>query len=521
MDRRKFLRYTAGTLATSVVLDGYGARAFDVQQSALIQSLSHLAGANDRILVLIQLNGGNDGLNTVIPLDQMSRYVSLRSNIAIPESKVLTLDKNPTTGLHPAMTGLQRLYNDGKLSIVHSVSYPSPNFSHFRSSDIWFTGADSDKLLTTGWAGRYLDERYPGYPEKYPNQQNPDPLAIQIGAVASTALLGPAQTMAITLQNPDTFAQLVGEKPNVNSDLNLETPAGRHIAFIRQQQQTSVGYAAQIKAAASKGKNQVTYPTGNTLADQLKIVARLIHGGLQTKLYYVSLGGFDTHASQVSATDPTSGAHANLMRYVSDGIKTFMDDVKAMGAEDRVVGMTFSEFGRRAVSNSSLGTDHGVAAPLFIFGSAVKRQVVGKNPDLNDLSNNNIKMQTDFRQVYAALLGDWLGEGETVLTEVLSRDFERVPVFKEYITATDPISQSFRIFPNPATENVILEAEELSDVRSVNLIDQLGRSHQPRAVNRLAEKTLGMYVGNLPSGTYLVNIETPHKRLIGRLLVAH
>ncbi len=502
-----------------VLVDGYGARAF-ARQSAFMQALSGLAGLNDRVLVLIQLNGGNDGLNTVIPLDQMSRYKTLRSNIAIAEDKVLRLNNSLTTGLHPAMTGLQRLWNDGKLSITQSVSYPQPNFSHFRSSDIWFTGADSNKTLTTGWMGRYLDEKYPDYPDKYPSSQNPDPLAIQIGAVASTALLGPAQSMAIALQNPDTFAQLVGDKPSIDPNLNLSTPAGRHIAYIRQQQLSSVAYAGQIKAAAGKGKNLVTYATPNPLADQLKIVARLIHGGLQTKIYYVSIGGFDTHAAQVVGTDTTTGAHANLLKYLSDGVKTFMDDLKAMGLEDRVVGMTFSEFGRRAISNNSLGTDHGVAAPLFVFGSAVKTQMIGKNPDLNDLDNNNIKMQTDFRQVYATLLADWLGEGQPVLTDVLSRDFTNLPIFKQVVTGVEELSASLRIYPNPAKDNVLLEADALSDTRTVQLLDATGRRLSP-TLHRLSSKTLGMTVNHLPNGVYFLNVETRQGTLRGRMVVAH
>lgn len=521
MKRRNFIQQAAAALILPVVIDGYGASAYG-QSSSFINRLAQLADANDRVLVLIQLNGGNDGLNMVIPLDQMSQYTNLRSTIAIPEAKVLRLESNQTTGIHPAMTGLQQLYNEGKVSLVHSVSYPSPSFSHFRASDIWFTAEGSDQTQTTGWMGRYLNEKYPNYPDNYPNDQMPDPLAIQISYIASTALLGPKQSMALALQNPDTFAQLVGDKPTIDASAVDDTAAGRYIDFIRQQQTSSVQYAAQIKAAALKGKNLVSYPTPNALADQLKIVARLIHGGLRTKVYYVSMGGFDTHASQVSGTDTTVGAHANLMQALSDGIKSFQDDLAALSLEDRVVGMTFSEFGRRAISNSSLGTDHGVAAPLFVFGKAVKTAVIGKNPNLSDLDNNNIKMQTDFRQVYTTLLSDWLAEGSDTVSTVMGDNFKTVPIFQQLVTAVTEPTPTFSIYPNPATNEVRIESDAFGNgVASIRLLDAVGQV-QSIPVNRLSTTAFSLTVQTLPAGTYFITVERYQQpQLTGRLLVAH
>lgn len=503
-----------------VFIDGFGAKAFGAPNSAFMQTLIQLATATDRVLVMIQLNGGNDGLNMVVPLDQMSKYTSLRTNIALPEAKVLKLTGNALTGLHPSMTGLQSLYNDGKLSIVHSVSYPTPNFSHFRASDIWFTGADSSQVLTTGWTGRYLDAEWPGYPTGYPTKDVPDPLAIQIGYITSTAFAGPGGPMAVAIPNPDTFAQLVGDKPTIDPAPVANTPAGQHISYIRQQQLSSVAYAAQIKAAAAKGKNLVTYPTGNSLADQLKIVSRLIHGGLQTRVYYVTIGGFDTHAAQTTTTDTTTGAHANLMKAVSDAIKVFQDDLKVQGTEDRVAGMTFSEFGRRAISNASYGTDHGAAAPLFVFGKGVKTSVIGKNPNLSDLDNNNIKMQADFRQVYAALLTDWLGADKPEVTSVLQKSFDVVPIFRQVITATEPLAAPFRVYPNPASDTVTLEGDALlAGVSGVQVYDQAGRV-MGVPISRLSDRALGMNVQALAAGTYVVAIQAGDQRLSTRMLVA-
>lgn len=503
-----------------VFIDGFGAKAFGAPNSAFMQTLIQLATTTDRVLVMIQLNGGNDGLNMVIPLDQMSKYTALRTNIALPEAKVLKLNGNAATGLHTAMTGLQSLYNDGKLSIVHSVSYPTPNFSHFRASDIWFTGADSSQVLTTGWTGRYLDAEWPGYPANFPTKDTPDPLAIQIGYITSTAFAGPGGPMAVAIPNPDTFAQLVGDKPAIDPGTVTNTPAGKHISYIRQQQLSSVQYAAQIKTAAAKGKNLATYPTGNGLADQLKIVSRLIHGGLQTRVYYVTIGGFDTHANQTELADTTIGGHANLMKQLSDAVKVFQDDLKLQGIEDRVAGMTFSEFGRRAISNASRGTDHGAAAPLFVFGKGVKRTVIGKNPDLSDLDNNNIKMQTDFRQVYAALLTDWLGASKPEVTSVLQKSFEIAPIFQSVVTATEPIATAFRIFPNPASDNVTLEGDGLlAGVSGVQVYDPAGRA-MGLPISRLSDRALAMNVQALATGTYLVAIQTGDQRLSARLLVS-
>ncbi len=528
MNRRTFFQHAATAALAPVLIDGYGATAFGsalpTRPSPFMQALLEVADQTDRVLVVIQLQGGNDGLNTVIPLDQMSVYTAstFRGNIAIPEAKVLKMNKYAQTGLHPAMTGFQQLFNAGKLSIVQGVSYPSPNFSHFRASDIWMTAVDSDKTLTSGWAGRYLDKRFPNYPENFPTAAMPDPPAIQIGAVTATSLLGPINSMAVVLSDPDTFARLVGDKPNDPKGIDGSSYAGKQIDFIRQQQVSSVSYAGQIKAAADKGKNSITYPTSNPLADQLKIIARLISGGLQTKLYYVTVGGFDTHASQVDATSTSTGTHANLLRQLSDAVFSFQNDLAQLKLEDRVVGMTFSEFGRRAISNGSLGTDHGTSAPMFIFGTAVKTQMVGQNPNLRDLDNNNLKMQTDFRQVYAAILEDWFGASVATETSVLTRDFPVAPVFRvtQLVTGTEPTAEpTATLYPNPASGAVMLESDWLEPgVKSVQVFDMQGRQLSIYAAQPTARQ-LRFDVSNLPMGTYIVRVETGTGLLTKRLAV--
>jgi uncharacterized protein (DUF1501 family) len=450
MKRRDFLTSAATTAASSmilpVLLDGFGVKALG-RDSALVRALRQTtASYQDRVLVIIYLNGGNDGLNTVIPRDQYSAYMGLRSSIAIPENEVLPLQGNDVTGLHPNMTGMQALYNEGKLSIVHSVSYPNPSQSHFRSTDILMTAVDASETESRGWAGRYLEDRFPGYPAQYPNAEMEDPIAIQIGYLTSTTLLGSQQSMGIAINDPDSFYQLVSNDFSPSAGDLPCCDAGDLVAHIRRQQVLSIGYASEIKQAADAGTNLAVYPAPsakNDLAEQLKIVARLIHGGLKTKIYFVSLSGFDTHASQVDVTDSTEGKHASLLGKLSTAIATFQQDLRLQGTEDKVVGMTFSDFGRRANANDSKGTDHGVAAPLFVFGTAIKRQTVGHNPNLTDgllpvnpkpgEKNRDIAMQIDFRRVYADVLNDWFGTQATTTDNLLFRNFSTISLFSDVI----------------------------------------------------------------------------------------
>ena len=425
MRRRDFLKTTAPVVLPALI-NGKPIRAL-ASTSWLSRAVRGIAG--DRVLVLIQLSGGNDGLNTVIPLESYDRYYKARTNIAIPRDKVLRLDGVDATGLHPAMTGMQGLFNEGKLAIVQGVSYPQPNFSHFRATDIWLTGADAGQVLPTGWAGRYLDQVYPDFPKNYPNPKMPDPLAIQVGSLVSPALQGPSMTMGMAISNPTGFYQLIGEKAPPAPD----TRAGELLAYIREMSMKTDQYAGVIKQAAQKVTQQSgKYPAAgkNPLADQLKIVARLVAGGLQTRIYLVSMGGFDTHARQTDAADTTTGTHARLLARLSEAIDAFQDDLGFLQVKERVIGMTFSEFGRRIQSNASGGTDHGAAAPVFIFGEGVRSGIVGHHPVWPEelTVNDNLAMQYDFRAIYSTLLENWFGGDPAAAAAVLYRDYEVLPI---------------------------------------------------------------------------------------------
>ena len=416
MKRRQFLQ-SGSFLSLPVLLGG-----LEVSAIAKSSLFSMVNNGDDRILVLVQLNGGNDGLNMVIPLDQYSGLSQVRPNLLIPESSVLKLvDK---TGIHPSMTGLHRLYQDEKLAVVQSVGYPNQNRSHFRSTDIWTSASDADEYLNTGWVGRYLDQNYPGFPEAYPNADCPDPFAITIGNVVSETCQGPLTNFSFTLAN-EASVRLVEETVAAPSD---GTCYSTEVEYIRTTIKQSNAYASNVLKSFDLGNNIATYPENNRLGDQLKVVANLISGGLGTKIYVVNLGGFDTHANQVLIGEPENGDHATLLKTVSDAISAFMEDCKALGIHERVVGMTFSEFGRQIKANNSFGTDHGTASPLIVFGSCVNQGVFGQNPEITaDIApQEGVPMQYDFRSVYASLLVDWMGVKESDIKSLLFEDFQRI-----------------------------------------------------------------------------------------------
>ena len=241
----------------------------------------------DHVLVIIQLSGGNDGLNMVIPVSTYNLYNAARTNIAIPQNRILTLNGYADTGLHPSMTGLRSMYNDTKLKIIQAVGYPQPNFSHFRATDIWMTASNSNQEVYTGWAGRYLNYEYPNFPTGYPNSNTPDPLAIQIGSTASLTTQGPSVNMAMSITSATSFYQLI----NGTNDPVPQTKAGKELSFIRTVAKQTQQYGTTISEAANRVTQQNPYPTNNSLADQLKIVARLVKGGLKTKGIYGKFWG--------------------------------------------------------------------------------------------------------------------------------------------------------------------------------------------------------------------------------------
>lgn len=521
MKRRDFLRNTLPATTLPFLMNGFPLHAFG--RSPVLEKLMGYATETDHVLVLVQLNGGNDGLNTVIPLDQYSNLMAARSNVAIPENKVLKLTDK--TGLHPSMSGIKSLYEDAKIGIVQSVGYPDPNFSHFRSTDIWLTASDADVVVTEGWAGRYLDMEYPGFPTGYPNTQMPDPLAITIGALVSNTFQGPAVNMGMAITSSTSFYQLLSG----GVDTAPNTPAGHELTFIRQVVQQTQVYVEAIKTAAAKASNQSNmYPAANTnsLADQLKIVAQLIAGGLKTRLYVVSLGGFDTHSNQVPTLGGTeTGAHATLLDKVSVAISAFQDDLRLLNVQDRVVGMTFSEFGRRIKSNSSNGTDHGAAAPLIVFGTQVNPIIHGTNPVIPATVgvNDNLPMQFDFRSIYGSILKDWFGVSDTDIETILFRNFQHVPVIKPQVNGLPAETELslFEIYPNPFVTDARIRFRTSGANVQVRLFDAAGREVQQLADGHYAagEHEISFEAGNLANGLYYCRLQAGNQQQIKQVIL--
>ncbi len=494
MKRRNFLKYSGAAAAWA----GFQLKGFSIKPVAklpFMQALANGENANNRVLVLIQLIGGNDGLNTFIPLDQYGNLANARSSILIPENNVLKLDGTLANGLHPVMTHLRDMYNDGLVSVVQNVGYPNQDYSHFRSTDIWMSASDSDQLIETGWAGRYLQGQHPSFPDGYPNPDNPDPLAIQIGSIIPLALMGDTAPMGMAITDPTVFYQFVNDivEPAPN------TPYGNELEFIRLVAQQAQVYYQSIKDAAEVGQNLSTmYPAQgqNYLADQLRIVAQLISGGLQTPIYIVTLDGFDTHSEQVDGTfGNAEGLHANLLRTVSEAVGAFQDDLKLLGVDERVAGMTFSEFGRTIASNASLGTDHGAAAPLFVFGKNVIPGIIGDNPQIpdNPFLSDDLPMQHDFRSVYASALQDWFGIANP--ESVLNQSFPILPIFKAASSGTTTLDTT-RIeasnYPNPFHHATTFTFTTDGGQVAIHLMDVSGRVLQT------------IVEGTYPAGTHRV-----------------
>lgn len=557
MKRRDFLK-ALPALSAPLVLNGIPMHALGADH--MLARLA-AAGNNDRVLILIQLHGGNDGLNTLIPIDQYGKYFSMRPNIAISSSgsrKYITLDSTlpdlSQAGLHPDMTDMKSLYDQGKLHIAQGVAYENLNQSHFRSRDIWLSGSDYNNYLGSGWAGRYLDYEYPDYPASYPNSSMPDPLALEIGNSVSLAFHRDSGIPAsIALNNPSQFYNLAEEfylpvnLTAINPPSHLHgTPYHDELNYIIQMQEKSDDYASRLKDVYDAGANSmnVTYPEkypfsapnsfkNNELAPQLKMIARLLSGGIKTRIFLTRITRFDTHAEQVTSYDPSMGGHAALLYHISSAMKAFQEDLKGLSLEDRVMSVTFSEFGRRPASNASYGTDHGTAAPMFIFGKCVNPGVSGTNPSLDNLdSHGNIKIQHDYRQVFTGILKDWMGASDDALSESNTRFHEYIPNRLDLVScsaisgipAKNPAELRINeCFPNPATSTTTISftIAKRAEVR-ISIVNQEGMVL--KEVFR-GEKSQGNYIiqeniSMLPAGIYLVRIEAASYTSSKKLVIA-
>ena len=420
--RREFLNGAllgAGTALTAPAFLSQTMSALHAAESD--KSTQAVTGKDAPILIVLQLAGGNDGLNTLVPHSDDAYYKS-RPRLAVDKKSVLTL--NDSVGLAPQLPFLKSAFDDGKLAVVQGVGYPNPNRSHFRSTEIWECATDADKISKTGWLGRYFDNACAGaadptvgvavsreQPQAFFAEKNS---GISLSSPQAYRWANDKDPAALTL-----FADLNSPDTGMMSGASIGTPGAK----TQPTAESSLDFLERTALDARVSSDKITKIAGNTrggeypqsqLGQSLSLVSRMISGGLTARVYYVSHGGFDTHNNQ-------SGTHQRLLSELDSGLKAFFADMKQLGLADRVCLMTFSEFGRRVGENASGGTDHGTAAPLFVMGAGVKPGLYGKQPSLTDLDKGDLKFTTDFRSVYATVLTHWL---KTPAEKVLGRAFE-------------------------------------------------------------------------------------------------
>lgn len=561
MKRRDFLKHIPAAAALPITLGGIPLKAMAWNPLSMLAQQSD----SDRVLVILQLHGGNDGLNTLIPIEQYDLYYSRRANIAIPKNNSLrrlipldsTLPSSRQVGLHPDMTAIKALYDNGRAAFVQGVSYKNNNGSHFRGRDIWFMGGGADDYYPSGWVGRYLAQEYAAlgqFPDDFPNSEMPDPLGIEMGNDVSLIFhqQGNIPT-SISINDPAGFAQLVEELEGFQ-DVEID-PRGRPPAVVQNSpywhelnwilglEKKTDDYAQRLyQVYLAGGASSVTYPEiypfnaprgikRNPLTPQLKLVARLLAGGCKTKVFLVRIGGFDTHAEQVESYDPTMGMHAALLYHMSAAMKAFQDDLRIRGLEDRVLTVTTSEFGRRIHSNGSYGTDHGTGGPIMIFGKHVQPGVIGNNPDL---LKDNIDMQYDYRQIYANLLKDWMLVDKNKITNDIffgnfidgenpdepGTFFEPLSLARDTITSNDSFVDSrFYLgdcYPNPARQDstIVIPYRINTNMHvRIDLLDAQGRlakvivdglqePGEHRAEGSLLYLKPGIYICRMKAGSF-------------------
>ncbi len=489
MDRRKFIKQAAIVgAATPFLINGIPMKA--LSNTSFFNKVLNKADNNGNIMVLIQLHGGNDGLNTFVPLNMYDEYYNIRANVALPvngKRKLIKLDENISDkqqlGLHPDIFNFKKMYDEASAAVVQNVGYENMNMSHFRSRDIYFMGGDYNSNYRSGWIGRWLNHDYPGYPNNYPSTEYPDPLALELGNTNSLAFhreLG--IPIGLSIANPQAFYDLIN---GVGGELPINFPDsyyGDELAFLMNMENKAMSYAERLKYLYDNGSNSsgVIYPERyllsapennmhNPLSEQLKILSRLISGGSTTQVYIIRIGGFDTHADQVEAYDNTMGRHSALLYHLTSAVKAFYDDLKAQGLDEKVVTMTFSEFGRRVYSNASYGTDHGKAQPVMLFGPGLKGGVYGDNADLNDLDRGNLKWKIDYRQIYTSVLQDWLGASDAALAAVYFDGFvdDKLDLFglsKNNKNKNPDSHKLYDCYPNPAKSTLTLSYFLIEDV---------------------------------------------------------
>jgi len=503
--RRSFLRNlglagTAGFMLNKLPVAAMGAN-----------SLTNLLSTsdNDRILVLIRLKGGNDGLNMIIPVYDFGTYQNVRPDIYIPQNETWSI--SGALGISNNLSALQPLWNDGQMKVINNVGNPDQNLSHFRSSDIWATSSSSDELISSGWLGRLIEEENPDFLVNPPDT----PPAIQIGGISNLVFNNSDNfNYALSTANPQELYQIAQTGQLYDLENLPGCTYGDQLGYLRAVANTTFRYAEVLAEAYDEGTNSVQY-VNDRLGDQLALIARLIRGGLGTQLYMVELDGFDTHANQPDA-------HAYLLQSLGQNTAAFFEDLEIGGQQDRVMAMTFSEFGRRVEQNGSMGTDHGASAPVMVFGSGLNGNgILGGVPDLQNLDfSGNMFHTVDFRSIYATVMDYWLCLDSDMVDNLLGQDFERVEgmgLFCQTTSTTDParaadidlkayISGGDLVvsYTLPASGDVVLRTHDVIG----RIVSSPYHGRQFIGENRIR---LPLSSVNWTAGVYVVSLETGGK----------
>lgn len=510
MKRREFIVSTLAT-GSALSLYPYTSKAKPIKQYGVQSSDDFLE--DDSIMILIDLFGGNDGLNTVIPLLQ-DEYYNLRPNIAIKQEDAIRFQSTDLF-LHPALvTGIENdgflgLLQNGNLAIIERVGYENYVMSHFRSSDIWSSGiinTDPSVKLIDGWLGRYFASKLDNYPFEIPEH----PLGISISGEVPIELRSEKGHMGITLTDPISFYNLGRGLTPFENKFQGTTNFENEYNFIHTIAEQSEIYSLEVKKAFDKGINSVEYPTSG-LASKLGLIAKLISGGLKTKVYHLRLSSFDSHVQQMN--DPHSGQHPILLNQLSNAISKFMKDATLQGFANRVAGLTTSEFGRRAYDNGSRGSDHGASNVMFMFAhdDNINAGRKGDPPNLSDLdSNGNPRFQFDFRRLYTDFLETWFGASENDTTNVFGEAVLPMGILKSRIKsnvedfAFTNGKPGMKVFPNPKFESEVCNIQ--FDLKTSANIDLKVYSINGKVIKHIYEG----FLFNGPTKFELRDIRTGH-----------
>ncbi|WP_294304738.1 DUF1501 domain-containing protein [uncultured Chryseobacterium sp.] len=496
---------------------------------------------NDRALVILRLAGANDGLNTVIPVSQYSTYATLRPTIKINSSGTgsyipldSTVSSGKLVGLNPSMTGFKNLYDSGKLLLMNGVGYPNPNYSHFRSENLMFSGKDGSTSsdLLDGIFGRYLGALYPGLAGN-PTTLNPDPLAIQMGN------LNPCLFYEHTTEKNIEY-NMTGFQSSVFSNLNLmNSEYNDLLTYVKGVASSMDAYYNRVMQVFNAGNNSTTTYPNSTLGKQLKTVARMIKGGSKTKIFQVNLSGFDTHVNQVQAGSTHLGLHANLLGDIANSVAAFQADIQQLGIADKIMTVTFSEFGRQVRENGSTGTDHGDLAPFFVIGNAAAAGILGDHPVFTNQTSfyyNQNQRRYDYRQIFGSLLQDWLGASTSLMVtseldyyvtgnqkvDVISNSQKAGTVCATTLGTTNVTSEKgIKIYPVPASQYVYVDVENSRNAEiRYQMMDMSGRvilQHNEKPVSGRIE----INVSSVPQGAYVLKLTIDSQEISKKIMVVH